>query len=199
MKKSLLGVASLFLDLAAHGTAKAGTVCPGGIGGFDSKVTPNMGCETGSVRNDVLNPLQVNIDMMFSFSDWVFAEKFFEDVADTDFSIGLSLVGGRIMGTWSISDVWGTDAGGNVGGPISDIMLVFTDGMANPDMYVGYLLPFSTTSGIYMTPFGNGNPKDISHVSAYVRSGTTSIPEPSTLLLLGSGLLAGGVFRKRFQ
>jgi len=138
------------------------------------------------------------MDTMFGFSDWVFAEKFFEMDPDP-FSIGLSLDVSKIMGTWSISNVWGTDPGGNVGGPISDIMLVFTDGMANPDMYVGYLLPDGTTSGSYMTPFSNGNPKEISHVSAYVRSGTTSVPEPATLLLLGSGLLAGGVFRKRFK
>ena len=195
MKKSLLGVASLFLVLAAHGTAWAGTVCPNSI---KDKVMPNIGCEIGSTQNDFISsPLQVNMDVMFSFSDWVYAEKFFE--TDEAFDIGLSLSGDTISGTWMISDVWGTDLGGNLGGPISDIMLVFNDGNATPATYVGYLLPFGTTSGDYMTPFSNGNPKDISHVSAYVRSGTTSVPEPATLLLLGSGLLVGGVFRKRIK
>lgn len=171
------------------------TPCPADAGHdqpISDNVNPNIGCELGSTNNDTLGGdptmYQVNLDMMFGFDDWVFAEKAFE--SDQDIDIGLTVMGDTISGDWSIDDIW-TSMG------ISALMLVFKDGSAEPDTYVGYLITPNATMGDYLTPFlnpgamgGAGTPKDISHISAYFRTGGgMHMPEPGTLALIGIGLL----------
>lgn len=151
--------------------------------GIENNVTANAGCQLGTTNNDFLNPLQVNLDNMFGFNDWIFAEKVIEDPEQV-INIGLLLDGGANPddigpGTWSINNIWGS---------YQNVMLVFKGGGGNivPTKYVGYLLVNGDTSGSYFTPFengNNGNPAEISHVSAYVR-----VPEPTSALLLVAGL-----------
>jgi hypothetical protein len=162
--------------------------------GIENNVLANAGCELGSTNNDFLNPLQVNLDSMFGFSDWIFAEKVLED-PEEDIDIGLVLTGNEQSGTWSINDVWDT---------YSHVMLVFKGGGGNiePSEYVGYLLVNGDTSGTYMTPFSNlnnGNPTDISHVSGYVRVKPPGeiIPEPASISLVG--LLLGALALRRWR
>ena len=186
MNKAMTIVAAAAI-LGWTGQAQA-VACPAAISG---KVTANSGCELGSTNNDTFNPLQVNLDQMFGFDDWLFAQKD-EDLDGIDemaIDIGLSLIGTTLAGTWSIDDIWSL---------FSDVMLVFKSGANNtdPDTYVGYLLVDGDTSGLYASPFTNthnGNLKDISQVSAYVRA----VPEPGTLALFGIGLLGFGVMRRK--
>lgn len=187
--RNLVMTTTALLLFSATGWA---TPCPVDEG-FDQpisdNVNPNIGCELGSTNNDTLggDPTMygVNLDMMFGFDDWIFAEKAFE--AEQDVDIGLSVVGDTISGDWSIDDIW-TSLG------ISSLMLVFKDGSAEPNVYVGYLIAPGATMGDYLTPFLNttsGGATDISHISAYYRTGGMSMPEPGTLALFGVGLLAG--------
>lgn len=169
-------------------TANAGLMCTAATA---MKVSNTSECELGSTNNDKLNPPQVNEDSMFGYTDWIFAEKEFD--ADEDIDIGLSTQGGSIMGMWSIDDIWSM---------YSDVMLVFKSGNGNVniDTYVGYLLDTDATSGAYMTPHANannGNPKNISHISAYVRGNGNQIPEPGILALFGAGLLGFGLARRK--
>lgn len=175
--------------LAWAGYAQAAPVC---AAAYSASVS-SAACELGSTNNDSL--AQVNIDAMFGFSDWLF------DAKDDDLdgvnagpnSLSLTLIGDVLSGTWSIAS--------NAFSIYSDIMLVFKDGNGSPNTYVGYLL--NSTSGGYTTPFtnpANGNPKDISHVSIYVRgNGTTIVSEPAMLGLLSLGLLSLVIARRRMR
>jgi len=148
-------------------------------------VTGTSGCQLGTTNNH--SQAQVNADMMFGFTDWVFDAKD-DDVDGVNAgpnSLGLSLIGGTKNGTWSINS--------NAFSLFSDILLVFKDGNGRPPVYVGYLL--SATSGTYMSPFlnaNNNNLKGISNVGLYVRGPQRQVPEPGTLGLLGLAIGAMG-------
>jgi hypothetical protein len=171
----------------------AGITCSATIGfnpPIADNVTPSTGCELGSTNNDSLGSdpalYQVNQDGMFGFDDWLFAGKAPSGSEAEDADIGFSVVGNSISGTWSIADLWSTL-------PISHLMLVFKGGNHEPDTYVAYLIEVGATEGDYLTPFkhhSRDQATDISHISAYVRQGTSTIPEPSALALLGFGLTA---------
>lgn len=176
---------------ALSGAEAATTSCTSaGFGGADisGKVTANAGCAVGSTNNDTLNPtLQVNDDGFFGLTDWQFAGKVIENASGID--IGLSITGTTLSGTWSIDDVWAT---------YDSIMLVFKDGNGLPANFVGYLLVSGDTAGNYMTPFSNtinGNPKNISHISAYVS--TSAVPIPAALPLLLTALAGLGFIGRR--
>jgi hypothetical protein len=157
--------------------------------GIENNLVANAGCELGTTNNDSQSdPLQVNLDTMFGYDDWLFAEKVLEDPEQV-IDIGLTLTGDAESGSWSINDVWDS---------YSDIMLVFKGGGGNiePSVYVGYLLVNGDISGSYTTPFvngNNGNPTDISHVSAYLRH----MPEPSSFVLVGISLVGLAAMRRR--
>ena len=184
-----LKIVAAICALAIGSTSQAGLICGAAIA---NKVTANGGCQLGSTNNDWLNPLQVNIDQMFGFSDWLFAEK----VIDTDSSIdvGFGYTGSLLNGTWMIDDIWSV---------YSEVMLVIKGAVGNNVVptYVGYLLNAGDVTGNYATPFANannGNPKDISHMSIYVRgSGSMTVPEPGVLILLGMGILAAGLVSRK--
>lgn len=156
-------------------------------------IVDNDGFQIGTTNNDSPIPGQVNADQMFGFSDWVFAEKLnFPSSPEESIDIGLTVVGGEESGTWAINNVWGAYA---------DVMLVLKGGSGNNTQptYVGYRLVQGDTAGTYATIFANatgggaGNPKEISHISAYVRA----IPEPGSLSLSAIGLVATCFLRRR--
>lgn len=165
----------------------------------------NSGCQVGTTNND---EGQVNLDNMFTYNDWIFAGR--DNGLDgqegtTSIPINLVLTGGTLAGTWSINST--------IFSLYEMVMLVFKDGNGIPPNYVGYLFDiFDGTTGTYSSPFANsvnGNPKEISHVSVYVRgvgacpSGNCSppvgeVPLPAGILLLISAL--GGLgFLARFR
>ncbi|NMP14861.1 PEP-CTERM sorting domain-containing protein [Thalassotalea sp. Y01] len=166
-------------------------------------VEQSYACDMGTINNDKLNPIQVNVDMMFGYDDWEFLSK---DESST---------GQGQSGTFTFDPMDGYD-----------IMVVLKGGAAaNPDVYVGYWLDFESAydaeSDSYIftwdSPFvgPNGPIQDVSHVSFYARlcdeasttdglpsncDGTnppSEVPEPTSLLILASGLLGLRFARKR--
>jgi hypothetical protein len=160
--------------------------------GIQNNVSPNDGCQIGTTNNDTLGggTSQVNADHMFGFTDWIFGEKAFDN--DQNIDVGLVAFGNAQGGLWLIDDdIW--DA-------YSDVMLVLKGGNGNtvPDRYVGYLLEQGQDWGSYLSPFMNGSRrKDISHISVYLRQGGNAVPEPTTLALIGIGLVGLAYMRRR--
>lgn len=193
----LAGLASLCtVSLMAH---TAGAVPCGPA--YETNVTgdvsnSNSGCALGSINNDKLNPLQVNIDMLFG-GGWTFAEKATGagSQSDEDIDIGLQVSGGARSGTWGVVSTFFDT--------YDDLLLVFKGGNgSDPSTYVGYLFDSGDgTTGDYDTPFINpngkaDNPADISHFSAYVRSSAAPVPLPGALPLL-LGAMGAGLYASR--
>src|SRR5262245_50164239 len=130
--------------------------------GIQDNVSPNAGCQIGTVNNDNPLPGQVNADAMFGFTDWIFAEKGFDFAEHID--VGFAIVGDGQSGTWTLdAAVWDI---------YSSVMIVLKGGVGNttPPFYVGYLLQEGQSSGSYLSPFFNSlRRKDISHFTVYVR------------------------------
>lgn len=162
-------------------------------------VLANDGFELGSTNNDKISPapLQVNTDEMFSFSDWIYAQKGFEPTEPLSIDVGLVVDqtsdDDNTAGTWMINDIWDT---------YDDVMIVLKGGNSNntdPGVYVGYLLQQGDTSGTYNSPFTQVNDmtkiKAVSHVSVYVR--TSAVPEPGTFGLSALALVSMCAARRR--
>jgi hypothetical protein len=80
----------------------------------------------------------------------------------------------------------------------SEIAIGFKFGTGNnPDEWFVYSLNPSISSGSwqFVNVFGRGG--GLSHIQLYGIPGGTTVPEPSTLALLGIGMLAAGFARRR--
>jgi len=157
----------------------------------------NVGtCNIGTDNNDNPLPGQVNDDLMFGKSDWLFLAKDEGPLGD-DLGFGPD----RISGTLNISAFINALVSDDI--DFTDLMLVFKGGSGqriNPDDYVGYLLDRQaleanpSTPITWTSPFtntSNGNPTDVSHVSLYYRAGGVPIPTPALLPgLIGLGVAA---------
>jgi hypothetical protein len=185
MKKQLLTGALAFGTLAVASLLQAAPVKAIGLTcdmSYANKVDAagslvNLGCERGTTNNDKLNPLQVNQDSLFGFSDWNFFGK--DNLSDNNTKFGEYNLNSRVQNSWS------------------DIMLVLKggNGNINTKTYVGYLLAQDNLggwTGDWNSPFSNnnnGNIKDVSHISLYYREGATEVPTPALL----PGLIGMGV------
>lgn len=197
----LLLTSLLLLTMSSF--ANAGIMCDAR---YANNTIQNLGCELGSTNNDFLaDPLQVNVDQMFGFDDW---EYIWKDEVGPPLPAGLEsfeLNTNLLSGSFSIN--WATPAQGQV-------MFVLKDGLDDPDTFVGWLLDpgtFGLQQYAFNTPFLNtstGELKQISHATFYYRNGgpttlcvdcgTTNVPEPAPLALMGAGLVGLGlVGRKR--
>ncbi len=158
-------------------------------------VTPGaLGCQIAdSANQDFLNtnPLTVNAEQFFGFTDWVFGGKLEDGPTSDPNPLQVAGTGEGQSGSWSVNLP-------NALSQYSNIMMIFKSG--NGTRLVGYLL--NATSGTWTSPFeeppfnfpGNG-PRDVSHISFYYRGEGTPIPTPALLPgLIGIGLTA---LRKR--
>lgn len=124
------------------------------------------------------DPMTVNDDGgFFGFEDWEYLQK--DDDLDAQ------------SGTWMVAgDLWDD---------ISHLLLVFKSGNVT---LVGYLADTGATQGDWDTPFQQPdfevrNPRDVSHLTYYVRGTVVDIPESSAFFLMLMGLVGLVVARRR--
>ena len=215
-KTILILVAALSLTFAS---SLAGTACgdfpvqlgyPGGNAGLANHVTPNLGCEVGDPLENDTDPLAwENIGFGLEI-DWTRMGKI-EDLGGEQTDGQLTVDGDGMSGTISFADSLF-----EMNGMIFEVMVVMKGPNLNaggvPGYIVGYLLdPSACNAGVctydYTTPFwkaGNDWPfptdgtfQNTSHISLFYRKVGTSTPEPAALILLGTGLMALGLLRRR--
>lgn len=201
MNKKLLTSAIAFGTLAISSLLQAAPAKALGLtcdmryeNNVDATGSPiNLGCQRGMDNNDKINPLQVNVDELFGFSDWNFLGK---DEEGGSINISNAFPTNTTTGEYNLNsfvqDYW------------TDVMLVLKGGNGKPirpQEYVGYLVAQDDTgnwTGNWITPFINqnsNNPTGVSHISLYYREGITPVPTPALL----PGLIGMGVasLRKR--
>lgn len=195
MKKMVTLTAALMLMVASLGVAWA---IPCGAG----DVSGATACQNGIGNNDFLSdPLAVNAQSFFGFTDWAYLQKQNTPGSlETNINYGLTVspLTGTQTGTWSFNPaLWDG---------YTDVMILLKSGKNKVNgvdyFFSGYLLDkvLMPTSGTWDT-----GDKDLSHLTLYARllkpdNPPPPVPEPGTLLLLGSGLAGVAWYvRKRKQ
>lgn len=203
MKKSvLLGLGALvvgIMSLTSVQLASAATLCS------TDDLTTSVACLDGILNDNNDDASYLNAAPgYFGSTDWVFLQKIEyiqgggQDNTAGGFDVGLDLDpdNAASSGTWAFTNSpWGD---------YDNIVIVLKDGGIPPGpgdktYWFAYLLENGITNGDWSYPEG----RELSHISVYGQGdgsgsgGGDPIPEPGTMLLLGTGLLGlAGVGRR---
>jgi hypothetical protein len=188
--KEVLSFVAIFV-LGLSGIAFAVPCSQGGVYGM-------INCQDGMDNNDKVSmPLTVNTENFFGFDDWQYLQKYdIDDGLETILDYGWTVTGSGQTGIWTFdSSVWAD---------FSDVMIVVKNGRNSPTnvYFSGYLLGLVNDIMPVTGSWDTGD-KDLSHLTLYARAtgngdnGTPPVPEPGTILLLGTGLVGLVLLRRK--
>ena len=200
MRKSVLFLILGFLTIPAFGdVVDVATRLQGAYGGDWTSVADHSSTWTGSFGMSVHSSVYENTagDYTFVFDvvptvDGVFALNLGGDFSSAQQAEGLHSPGGASPVFFNVDFAEGMSVvilpSVDTGEHFIFSFLVLSSANTSWELYYGNALGGAGgyTSGWAYAPGGDGN-------------GPTAVPEPSTLLLLGFGLVVGTAFRKRFN
>jgi hypothetical protein len=166
-------------------------------------VTPSTSCTDGPSGDNNDSATDLNSGNYFSINNWEELQKWDvdPDVLTTTVDIGFDIEPKANVGegTWSINaSAWSI---------FEKLVITLKDGNTGPPGFIywsAYLLTDDSTSGTWHTGGVFDEEKEewsraLSHATIYGSRDDVPIPEPATMLLLGSGLIGlAGVGRKKF-
>lgn len=191
MRRYLILTVAIFGILALAGHAQALVITP------SSGVLDTSRWEGDESSQALINAIIFPIMAGFGTVE----ELYKQDVAGAESGDLASSYDTTFIGTGGATIEYVT--GDIVGDPA---FLLVKDGSATPNWYLFYLtaLGWNGTDTLELSGFfpgpGNEGGGAISHVALYGGTGETTIPEPGTMMLLGSGLIGlAGWGRKKFR
>lgn len=193
--KGLAGAASLaaLLAVAPANAVPCGTYATVGgitVGGTDLGASSST-CQDGGLGDANESVGDLNDGAYFGSSDWTLLDKADNEAGDGDFwTFDPSVPSGQTSGTFSLAaGIWDI---------YSKLVVVLKDGGSTTNSEIkwsAYLLP-NGVYGIYNWSYDNR--KELSHITLYgTNGGTTKVPEPTALVLLGIGLAGAAVALRR--
>ena len=189
MRKLLLFVVTSVFAASSVEAAPISVNCPGSPSSTDREftlTTDPLGATCLDWGSDA-NELNANVGDVLIADGWTVIDK--DDIFSSDnwFTIGLGVASGSFSIDAAAWSAWDEIAIGFVVG-----------GGQVPPKWAAFLLPTGETSGLWANSPSQGG--ELSHANLYgrdVRIPTEVVPEPATLVLFGSGIMAAAAARRR--
>jgi hypothetical protein len=158
-------------------------------------LTPDDADATTSTTSNLGSLTQINTAFGTSYSDLTLQYKANVDDGSEEGPLAGSYSTSFFNSPTDPSDADITYVGGAAIGPCPVCILIVKDGNNNPAQYLFDLGDWDGTEEIWLRGFWPRSGA-ISNVAIW-SAGSTSVPEPGTLALLGAGLLGLGLMRRK--